>query len=248
MKNICPLCRQERQIVRSHIIPEFFLRAVRDDKGRAIAIPGSPRPARLVQQAFMHRLLCKDCEAFLNKEYEAPFLAFWRKAVPTIIWGPIYLLTVPDYARFKLFLLSVLWRAGVCLEGAFARVKLGEHESNLRQMLLERSPFTMHDFPVMGPLLLVPNSVQVAFTVVTPFETTWEGSPGYMFAFGGCLWHFVLRHEPLAVWTHEWMLMEDGRLGLPAIDLAQLGAIDRSFSNYLELANKKGWRNPWTKR
>src|SRR5207244_3206315 len=136
LKGLCPLCRNERQLIRSHIIPEFFLRAVQDEHGRALAIPGSPGPARLVQQAFMHRLLCADCDGFLNVEYEIPFLAFWRQAVPAIAWGHNYLLTVPDYARFKLLLLSVLWRAGVCRQGAFARVDLLEHEPTLRHMLV----------------------------------------------------------------------------------------------------------------
>jgi hypothetical protein len=245
MYGICPLCREERQIVRSHIIPEFFLRAVFDETGRALAIHGEPRPARLVQQAFMHRLLCKECEGFLNDEYEMPFLAFWRHALPGVIWGPNYLLKVPDYGRFKLFLLSVLWRAGVCHEGAFAKVNLADHESTLREMLLRHVPHSMHDFPIMGALLLVPDSLQVSFAVVSPFKTTWEGSDGYMFSFGGCLWQFILRHEPLAAWTHEWMLMDDGRLGLPAVEVSQLGALDRTLTGYVRLANEKGWRNPW---
>lgn len=248
MNGICPLCRNRRQIVRSHIIPEFFLRAVLDDSGRALAIHGSPRPARLVQQAFMHHLLCKNCEAFLNDEYEMPFLAFWREALPSVVWGPNYLLRVPDYARFKLLLLSVLWRAGVCQERAFARVNLAEHEPTLREMLLQRAPLSMHDYPIMGAVLLIPDSLQVAFTVVSPFKTMWEGSPGYMFGFGGCMWHFVLRREPLAAWTHEWMLMDDGRIGLPVIELSKLGAIDRSLTGYVKLATKKGWRNPWARQ
>lgn len=244
-RGLCPLCQTEQKLIRSHIIPEFFLRAVQDENGRALAIHGSPRPARLVQQAFMHRLLCAECDGFINTEYEVPFLAFWREAVPGIAWGRNYLLAVPDYARFKLLLLSVLWRSGVCTEGAFAKVDLAQHEPELRHMILKREPRSMHDFPIFGALLLAPESLQVAHTLISPFATTWNESRGYMIGFGGCLWHFVLRHEPLEQSAHEWILREDGRVGFPAIHLNQLGNIDRSFRGYVELATTKGWRDPW---
>jgi hypothetical protein len=247
MEGICPLCQKHGKIIRSHIIPEFFRRAVSDEDGRAVVIHGALRPARMVQQAFMHPLLCAECDGFVNTEYEMPFLAFWRQAAPGLAWGRNYLLTVPDYARFKLFLLSVLWRAGVCRVGAFAKVDLQECEPVLRDMLLNRDALSMHDFPIFGALLLVPESLQVAHTLVSPVSTEFEGSRGYMIGFGGCLWHFMLRREPLPVWAHEWILMEDGRIGLPTIHLNQLGNIDRTFKDYIELATSKGWRNPWEK-
>jgi len=193
----------------------------------------------------MYPLLCAACDGFLNTEYETHFLAFWREAVPGIAWGPNYLLTVPNYANFKLFLLSILWRAGVCREGEFSKVDLGEHESTLRNMLKNRQALSMHDFPIFAALLLVPDSLQVAHTLVSPFATEFDGSRGYMIGFGGCLWHFMLRREPLPSWTHDVILAEDGRIGLTVIHLNQLGNIDRSFRDYIELATAKGWRNPW---
>jgi hypothetical protein len=88
MNGVCPLCQNVSVLVKSHVIPEFFLRAVFDERGRAIAVHGEPQPARLVQQAFRYRLLCDGCEQFINTEYEIPFLDFWREAVPGIVWVP----------------------------------------------------------------------------------------------------------------------------------------------------------------
>jgi hypothetical protein len=45
-----------------------------------------------------------------------------------------------DYAMFKLFHLSVLWRAGVSTREEFRNVKLGSHEDVIRQMLLRDDP------------------------------------------------------------------------------------------------------------
>jgi hypothetical protein len=114
-------------------------------------------------------------------------------------------------------------------------------------MLRKREPLSMHDFPIFGSLLLVPESLQVTHTLVSPFETEWEGSKGYMIGFGGCLWHFVLRREPLEQWNHEWILMEDGRIGLPTIHANDLRPIDRTCRDYAHLAVSKGWRDPWRK-
>ena len=247
IRGVCPLCQHEHEIIRSHIIPEFFLRAVQDDEGRALAIRGTPSPARIVQQAFMHPLLCAECDNFLNVEYEIPFLNFWREAVPGIAWGRNYILTVPNYTKFKLLLLSVLWRAGVCHDGAFKDVTLGNYEPTLRRMLLTGTPLSMHDFPIFGALLLVPGSLQIAHTLISPFATEWEGSRGYMIGFGGCIWHFVLRRKPLTPWAHEWILMDDGRIGFPLLHVDQLGNVDRSFRGYIQLAREKGWRDPWHK-
>lgn len=245
VKGLCPLCQQERKLVRSHIIPEFFVRAIRNEDGRALGFWSSRPLARFVQQAFTYRLLCAGCDNFLNTEYETPFLAFWRQAVPGVAWGRNYLLTVPDYARFKIFLLSVLWRAGVCRDGEFARVDLGGHEPVLRHMIRNCDPLSIHDFPILGAMLLVPDSLQITHTLISPYATEWEGSRGYMIGFGSCLWHFLLRREPLHQRAHEWILMEDGRIGFPLLHLNQLGNVNSIFNGYLEVATAKGWRIPW---
>jgi hypothetical protein len=45
-----------------------------------------------------------------------------------------------DYAKFKLFQLSIVWRLGVARHAAFSSIVLGEHENVLKRMLLGGAP------------------------------------------------------------------------------------------------------------
>jgi hypothetical protein len=51
-----------------------------------------------------------------------------------------------DYAKLKLFQLSLLWRAGVARQEFFAKVDLGEYAETLRQMLHSSDPGSSADF------------------------------------------------------------------------------------------------------
>ncbi len=53
-----------------------------------------------------------------------------------------------DYKRLKLFALSVLWRAGVSTHPMYSRVKLGQHEEILRNMLITNNPGTPEQYSV----------------------------------------------------------------------------------------------------
>jgi len=244
------MCREERKIIRSHVIPEFFLESARDEKRRFLAIRSDTRTARLEQQAFMQPLLCSSCDNFLNEAYEQPFFDLWYRqgTVPTVVRGPFYNLLLPDYRSFKLCLLSILWRAGIAAMAPFDRVKLGEHEPVLRSMLLEQRPGYAHQYPIFGAVVTVPDSLQVANVVSSPILTSWNGSAGYMFVFGGVAWHFLLTTAELTQPERDWILAADGRMSLRVLELSQLKAFARPFVEYVRRAQEKGWRSPWELR
>ncbi len=56
-----------------------------------------------------------------------------------------------DYATFKLFHLSVLFRASVSSLSTFQEVNLGAlHEERIRQMLLNEDPGKDWEYPILG--------------------------------------------------------------------------------------------------
>lgn len=246
----CPLCLNERRLIESHIIPEFFIEVLRDQKRRFLAVQPARRTARLAQQAFTQPLLCAECDNDLNHRYEQHLLDIWYKrgTAPKIIFGPVYNLALPDYATFKLALLSILWRAGVAKRPPFQDVDLGEWEPELREMLLNKNPGRAHDCPIFGAVVIIPDTLQVANVVSAPIETEWEGSPGYMFIFGGVAWHFVLRNEPLSSDLQAWTLQEDGKWSLPVMQMSDLKAFHNVFADYAAHAAAKGWKSPWSTR
>jgi hypothetical protein len=54
-----------------------------------------------------------------------------------------------DYSRFKLFVLSMLWRASVSSQPFFARIQLGKYEPIIAEMLRNQNPGNFDEFPVV---------------------------------------------------------------------------------------------------
>jgi hypothetical protein len=200
----------------------------------------------VVQQAFQSRLLCVDCERYFNEEFETPFHEIWykRNTAPMVVFGPVYRLQLPDYVRFKLFFLSVLWRAAVCIAKPFANVNIGDSEPKLRRMLEMREAGPAGEFPIVGSVIHVPNSLQVSHVAASPFSTKWPDCSAYVLTFGGCIWHVLLRTGQLPSYLQGWALQEDGRMALPVVDMSNISPLDNLFRDYVHLAVQKGWRMP----
>jgi len=54
-----------------------------------------------------------------------------------------------DYALFKLFVLSMLWRASVSSLEYYEEIDLGQHEDTIRKMVENNDPGSEHDFPIV---------------------------------------------------------------------------------------------------
>lgn len=149
----CALCEQNRPLRFSHIVPEFVYAPLYDHKHRALGIHGRGRLRReVVQNGVSEPLLCGDCEQFLNDSYEKPFKKYWFDEKPLPKWlGPegIRLENI-DYTTFKLFHLSVLFRCGVAQHAMFAEVKLGPHESALRDLVRSGDPGRPDQYPIFA--------------------------------------------------------------------------------------------------
>ncbi len=52
-----------------------------------------------------------------------------------------------DYQKFKVYLLSILWRMSICNRSFFQDVDLGIHENKIRRMILNESPGKVEEYP-----------------------------------------------------------------------------------------------------
>jgi hypothetical protein len=149
---ICKFCGATAELRQSHIIPEFIYRPLYDSKHRAITFPADS-PSGYLQKGFRAPLLCDSCEQFFNDNFEKSFKQIFvdKPPLPKIAFRKKYKIQV-DYATIKLFLLSVLWRAGVCDQPPFDLVELGEHEPLIRSMLRNREPRGAGDYPIFAYL------------------------------------------------------------------------------------------------
>jgi hypothetical protein len=157
-----------------------------------------------VQKGLRDHLLCKTCEQFINVNYEQPFLRMWytTPGVPQIIPDQLVEILGLDYAAFKLFHLSVLWRASVASIPAFAPVALGpKHSERLRLMLLRGDPGSRARYGILGALLTNPGSLSVCYgLVVGPESSRYDGHRAYNMVYGGCVWYVLVSgHEQPAL-------------------------------------------------
>ena len=116
MIGFCRLCGREAELRLSHIMPELLYRPSYDEKHRATELIADQGRQRFLQKGHRERLLCDDCEGCVGG-YEKYFADAWFRGGlrPERPKERIVHVAGLDYRLFKLFHLSVVWRAGVGL-------------------------------------------------------------------------------------------------------------------------------------
>ncbi len=161
---ICKLCRQERQLLNSHLIPRAFYKLLRTPGlENPNPIVGDGKVARASQDQLVQPLLCADCEDLLNKNGESWVLSkSYRLKGPSPLYKTLALASpdpafesrtvfsaqaIPqiDLDKLVYFGASIFWRASVA-DWALGRktaelMRLGKYEEQFRQFLLGVAEF-----------------------------------------------------------------------------------------------------------
>ncbi|WP_374950140.1 hypothetical protein [Mucilaginibacter sp.] len=238
MKGICRLCQQEKDLIRrSHIWPDFMYKGMYDDKGRLYVINSSePAKHRTVQSgSYEQHIFCSDCDNVRigqleryasNNLYRKPYLeenaAFKQISVP----GGIQVIHCEDlnYNQFKLFLLSLLWRASISTEAVFENFKLGEDEEEfLRASIYEKAVVDEMAFPCVlltsGGAALDEN-----FIAVDAFKT------GLVkFYINAFVYTFYLAENKKDETTRQLAIGMDQKMGIMKVSIAQWNLIRNSI-------------------
>src|SRR6266540_673770 len=153
----CKLCGETRELRNSHIISELFFRRLYDESSRAREIQDVLQKQIPIQQGYREYLLCGDCEQQFGR-YERYISKIWNLKFPEPLSSapPPASRECPEfeplrgivYKTFKLFHLSVLWRAGVTTHPFFKVVTLGPFEEELRLMLRAEEAGPPDRFPM----------------------------------------------------------------------------------------------------
>ncbi|HSH72466.1 MAG TPA: hypothetical protein VK974_05345 [Methylophilaceae bacterium] len=187
----CALCLETKELKRSHIIPEFLYKSLYDEKHRLHVLSIIPEQENSIEQKGLREpLLCKDCEEKFSK---------WERYASLILKGGIELtyrregnivfIGGLDFVQFRLFQLSILWRAGVSNLQFFENVQLGKHSEIIRKLLLSSNPGSYDKY---GCLMFGIHYEGDAFTsiIMQPGKVRLFGHAGYRFVFGGFMWAF----------------------------------------------------------
>jgi hypothetical protein len=139
-----------------------------------------------------------------------------------------------DFVRFRLFHLSVIWRASVA-SGAFEKFKLAETEAEtLRKMLLEGDAGSPELYRLVGVLLVFPDTGKVCHGLLAaPF---WDAKQHVIsYTFGGCGWLCITK-GPADPTLERQSLLESGEMSLRILSLYDY----RPAMNFMA-ANIRNW-------
>ena len=194
----CKLCLgQGLELRNSHIIPEFFYKPIYDPKHQFNVFSETEEsPGRPEQKGLREYLMCGSCEQKLGKWEKYVKELLFDRAPQGIDRGDRMEYPGIDYAGFKLFQMSLIWRMSVTsLKGAgFDNVDVGRtHEERLRNMLDCSDPGEPHDYGCW--LVHVAYQIsEVGSVIVAPTKTPKRvlGHTCYRTVLGGLFWGFFV--------------------------------------------------------
>lgn len=204
--SICRLCLKESELRKSHILPEFFYLPLYDELHRTMHIP-SNKKEKLIQKGVREYLLCQECETKLSR-YEGYAIKAIRD-IPNfkkdLRGGTVFSDNV-DYETFKLFQLSILWRAGVSNNLMFANVNLGKHEQKIRTMLVEENPGSYTEYGCF--IVMLPNPQKIDKIIMPPMPEKLFGHNGYRFMIGNLFWYYIVSSHPVQS-AIKWLYLQE---------------------------------------
>jgi hypothetical protein len=211
---ICQFCLHEKVLQKSHIVPEFLYQNIYNTDHQMIGINGQgPLGRAVLQKGLYERLLCEPCEQYFNKHFEKPFYRHWftSPSLPSNLKiGDIHWITV-HYNSFKLFHLSVLFRASVSTLPMFSSVKLGDHETRLRRVLFDKSPGDSTQYPILGCAIVHHETNQCVPIVTRPEVVKIGAARAYGMVYGGVKWWVGISSHPIKE-LEKGSLQSDGHM------------------------------------
>jgi hypothetical protein len=116
-----------------------------------------------------------------------------------------------DYKKFKLFLLSLLWRASISSRPFFQEVSLGQkYEENVRSMLLKGDPGKQLTYPCV---LISSRKFEIPTkTIMGPKRSKMEHITVYSFLINGMTYLFRIAENDSLDWIPEVALNEGGEM------------------------------------
>jgi len=220
---ICKLCLKEKQLIKSHIIPEFLYQELFDENHKIFSfnpLEIGTEMARIKRPSsgeWESNLLCSECDTNVIGSYEtyasiAMYGGLLHQNESPIVENFVNQEGIHftnckniDYKKFKIFLLSILWRASISSRQIFSRISLGVHEEQIRQMLLTGNPGDTMDYPIFLMTYKNDNTMPNDFIGQPPGEIKSNGLTVFIFMIAGMVYCFYMNSKEIQfpVWLLE---------------------------------------------
>ena len=211
---LCKLCTLEKPlIVRSHIIPDFMYKhsGLYDELHRIRLFSvedliNGKKPFLPQSGVYEGNILCADCD---NVRLGNNLEQYTKKAIYG--GGSLPIEECPDcvnyfndddemfaictnlnYLKYKLFLLSILWRASISSKPFFKSINLGDHEEIIRKMIFENNPKTFDEYPILVTTSAMDENFSADIIVEPTQMVDKDGMETCYFIIGGFIYIFKL--------------------------------------------------------
>jgi len=209
---------------------------VYDEKHRLKVVPlSSEERERFEQKGIREYLLCEDCEMQISKYEDHVKRVFYGGTGISIKRGNPIIIGGIDYSKFKLFQLSLIWRASVSKNNFFGAVQLGSHEEKIRKMIISENPGGWLKYPCCIFMMLMDGKEILDAFIYPPQLFKYKGHFAYRFIFGGCFWIFFISSHTHEIEVKNFFLTEDGKISIPlrkAEDTPFFQGVARSICEY----------------
>lgn len=165
----------------------------------------------VLQKGLREHMLCASCEQHLST-YEG-YAAKILRNLPELgskAPGTVVRVSGIDYPKFKVFQLSLLWRAGVTRHMSYREVNLGPHEERLRRMVLKGDPGKPMDYCCL--LMRTQGSDQLNHIIQLPGHLRFLEHHAYDMILFGMIWIFVVSRHSIRIRERGSFLSEMGVL------------------------------------
>lgn len=202
---VCRFCGKFRPLVKAHIIPEAFFRAIGTGKDAPILVSNNvnmPFPKRLPIGVYDGELLCDPCERKFDRvdAYGTKTLLHTLRGAALspmrhngLVIG--FEASGIDQPLLLRFFIATLWRASVTTNSVFDRVALGERYEELAKQALTTDSLSA-DFGVVLAVFKSPQGADQSIGLMDPFRVRYEGVNTYRFYFGPYHAHIKVDRRP----------------------------------------------------
>jgi len=190
---------------------------------------------RMAQSGLWERMLCAPCETKMSR---------WERYARHALEGGIELtyernrdfvyVSNLDYSKFRLFQLSVLWKAHASRLPFFKKVELGKHAELIRNLLLDEQPGRHCRY---GCLMFGLRFEGRAFSgvIMQPTIQRLKGHRAYRFVFGGFLWCYLVSSQDVSPPLSAGILQPSGKLAFLVRDATDFPDLKSFATTWQEL-------------
>ena len=199
----CKLCKNLTKLELSHAIPKAVFNYIfRSSSGKAVAINGDlGTDTQYSSESWSDYQLCKICEAKLNTQYDSYGINLLKSSFDQEEKEHGLTFTNIDRKKFRLFILSVLWRSALSKNLYYKNIKLNIAQlETLRTAFYNNSNVPNSDFTVIifklknFTNIASLNSDKIRTNVIAPFVKTYSnGSPICYIFFGFLIQIFLVK-------------------------------------------------------